>query len=53
MAGAHSVKGVREMAEECCQHQLDFIRRDSERAFKHGRRLIDTSSKLLGRQFAN
>jgi hypothetical protein len=50
MAGAHSVKGVREMAEECCQHQIDFIRRDSERVFNHGRRLIDTTSKLLGRE---
>ncbi len=31
MAGVHSVKGIREMATECGAHQIDFIRRDSER----------------------
>ena len=28
MAGAHSVKDVKTMCQECGQHQLDFIRRD-------------------------
>ena len=36
MAGAHSVKDVKTMCRECGQHQLDFLRRDSERLFKHG-----------------
>jgi hypothetical protein len=51
LAGVHSVKGIREMAEECGQHQIDFVRRDSERLFNHGRRMIETGSKLLARRF--
>src|SRR5512140_633013 len=31
MAGAHSVKGIGTMLEECGQHQIDFIRRDCQR----------------------
>jgi hypothetical protein len=51
MAEAHSVKGVREMAQECARHQIDFVRRDSERLFSHGQRSIETAAKLLGRRF--
>ena len=51
VAGVHSVKGIREMSEECGQHQIDFIRRDSDRLFNHGQRMIDTASKLFGRRF--
>lgn len=47
MAGAHSVKDVRTMYEECGQHQLDFLRRDSERLFRHGERMIATTSNLI------
>jgi hypothetical protein len=47
MAGSHSVKDLRTMCEECGQHQIDVIRRDSERLFKHGERLLETTSKLL------
>ena len=50
MAGAHSVKGIREMATECGQHQIDFIRRDSERIFAHGQRMVDATLKLATRQ---
>jgi hypothetical protein len=46
-AGSHSVKDLRTMCEECGQHQIDFLRRDSERLFKHGQRMIDAASKLL------
>jgi hypothetical protein len=35
------------MYQECGQHQLDFIRRDSERLFKHGERMIATTSNLI------
>jgi hypothetical protein len=35
------------MAEECAQHQIDFVRRDSERLFKHGERMIEVTSNLL------
>jgi hypothetical protein len=47
MAGSHSVKDVKTMGEECAQHQLDFIRRDSERLFKHGERMIEATTNLL------
>ena len=47
MAGAHSVKDVKTMCRECGQHQLNFLRRDSERLFKHGERMIATTSHLI------
>lgn len=47
MAGSHSVKDLKTMGQECAQHQIDFIRRDSERLFKHGERMLETTSKLL------
>lgn len=47
MAGAHSVKDVRATCLECGQHQLDFLRRDSERLFKHGEHMIATTSDLF------
>jgi hypothetical protein len=50
MAGSHSVKDLQTMSRECGQHQIDFIRRDSERLFKHGERMIETASNLFGSQ---
>jgi hypothetical protein len=50
MAGSHSVKDLKTMFEECSQHQIDFIRRDSDRLFKHGERMLETASNLLGKQ---
>ena len=50
MAGSHSVKDLKTMWEECGQHQIDFVRRDSERLFKHGERMIETTSNLLNIQ---
>lgn len=47
MAGAHSVKNLKTMYEECGQHQIDFLRRDLERLFKHGERMIETASSLF------
>jgi hypothetical protein len=47
MAGAHSVKDVRTMCQECGQHQLDFIRRDTERLFRQGERMIAATSNLI------
>jgi hypothetical protein len=47
MAASHSVKDLRTMCKECGQHQIDFIRRDSERIFKHGERMIETAADLL------
>jgi hypothetical protein len=53
MAGAHSVKDIKTMCQECGQHQLDFIRRDSERLFKHGERMIATTSNLISGRTPN
>ena len=47
MAASHSVKDLKNMAQECAQHQIDFIRRDNERLFKHGERVLEATSKLL------
>jgi hypothetical protein len=47
MAGSHSVKDLKTAARECGQHQIDFMRRDSERLFKHGERMIEVTSKLF------
>ncbi|MGB8398392.1 hypothetical protein [Bradyrhizobium sp.] len=47
MAGAHSVKDLGAMYQECARHQLDFIRRDTERLMKHSERVIDNTSKLV------
>jgi hypothetical protein len=46
-AASHSVKDLRTMYEECGQHQIDFVRRDSERLFKHGERMIETAANLF------
>jgi hypothetical protein len=53
MAGAHSVSDVKAMCQECGQHQLDFFRRDSERLFRHGERMIAATSNLIGGRAVN
>ena len=47
IAGAHSIKDVRTMYEDCGKHQLEFIRRDCDRVFKNGERVIEAASKLF------
>ncbi len=47
MAGAHSVRDIRSMYEECGKHQIEFIRRDCDRLFKHGERMIEAGSSLF------
>src|SRR3974390_1355144 len=47
VAGSHSVRDMRTMFEECSRHQIDFLRRDSERLFRHGQRMLDAASSLL------
>jgi hypothetical protein len=53
MASAHSVKDVKTMCQECGQHQLDFFRRDSERLFRHGERMIAATSNLINGRSLN
>ena len=47
LAASHSVRDWRSMYADCTQHQLDFIRRDCERLFKHGQRMIETTASLM------
>ena len=47
LAGSHSVKDWRTLCAECGQHQLDFIRRDCDRIFRHGDRVIATTAGLF------
>jgi uncharacterized protein YceH (UPF0502 family) len=47
MAGAHSVKDIRTMYEECAKHQIEFVRRDCDRLFKNVEHMIEAASKLL------
>ncbi|WFU43509.1 hypothetical protein QA640_14285 [Bradyrhizobium sp. CB82] len=47
LAGSHSVRDWRTLCVECGQHQLDFIRRDCDRIFRHGDRVIATTAGLF------
>ena len=47
LASSHSVKDWGAMCRECSQHQLDFIRRDYERLFKHGEGMIKKTANLF------
>ncbi|WP_284264557.1 hypothetical protein [Bradyrhizobium iriomotense] len=47
LAGSHSVKDWKTLCAECGQHQLDFIRRDCDRIFRHGDRVIATTTGLF------
>jgi len=47
LAEAHSVRDLGTMYQECTKHKLDFIRRDTERLWKHPARVIDNTSKLV------
>jgi len=47
MAGAHSVKDLSTMVEECGKHQLGFVRRDCDRLFRHGERVFEAVSNLF------
>jgi hypothetical protein len=53
IAAAHSVRDIKTMCEECGRHQIDFIRRENERLFKHGERMIETTSNLIGGWWQN
>src|SRR4029077_18437803 len=47
MAGAHSVKDFGTMYQECSKHQIEFVRRDWDRIFRHGEHMIDAASNLF------
>jgi len=47
MAESHSVRDWSTMLRECSQHQIDFLRRDNERVFRHGQRVREAAANLL------
>lgn len=47
LAGSHSVKDLRTMYVECARHQLDFVRRDCDRLFRHGDSMVGAISRLF------
>ena len=47
LAAAHSVKDLGTIYQECTRHQLDFVRRDTERLLKHSDRVIHNTAKLV------
>lgn len=47
MAGAHSMKDIGTMYEECARHQIEFVRRDCNRLLRNGEHLIEAASKLF------
>lgn len=47
LAEAHSIRDYSAMCQTCTRHQLDFIRRDTERVLKHSERTIDNAAKLV------
>jgi hypothetical protein len=49
-AASHSVNDWKTMFRECSQHQIDFIRRDSERVFKHGQNMRVVMTNFLTSQ---
>ena len=48
-----TVSDLKAMYEECGRHQIDFIRRDNDRLFKHGERMIETTTKLFSKSPQN
>jgi hypothetical protein len=50
MAEAHSVRNVQTLWRECAQHQIDFMRRESGRFFKHGERVVERTASLFDGQ---
>jgi hypothetical protein len=49
LAEAHSVNDIQAMWRECSRHQIDFLRREAERLFRHGERWIENTAKLTSR----
>jgi hypothetical protein len=47
VAGVHSVSDIGAMYAECGKHQIEFVRRDFDRVFKHGEWMIEATSNLF------
>jgi hypothetical protein len=50
LAQSHSVHDLSAMGRECGKHQLEFIRRDCDRLFRHGERVVAATSSLFDNQ---
>ena len=53
MAEAHSVRDYRKMYQECGKHQIEFVRRDCDRIWRHGEHIIEAASNLFNSQSLN
>ena len=53
IASAHSVGDIRTTWAECSRHQLDYMRRDTDRLLMHGEQMIETATKLFGSRSQN
>src|SRR5947207_609639 len=47
LAASHSLQDWKAMGGECSRHQLEFARREYDRLFRHGERLIEATSNLM------
>jgi hypothetical protein len=47
VAGVHSLSDFAAMYAECGKHQIEFVRRDFERVFKHGEWMMEATSNLF------
>ncbi len=47
MASAHSVSNISTMYAECSKHQMEFLRRDFDRLFRHGERMVEATANLF------
>jgi hypothetical protein len=47
IASAHSVRDIMTMYVECSKHQIEFIRRDCDRVFSHGERMVEAATSLF------
>ena len=46
---AHSVENIRTVLEECGQHQMNVISRESRNFLRRNQRLVEAASQLLAR----
>jgi hypothetical protein len=47
VAGVRSVSDMQALYAECSKHQIEFVRRDFDRVFKHGEWMIEATSNLF------
>jgi hypothetical protein len=51
LAASHSLQDWKAMGSECGQHQLEFVRREYGRLFRHNEWLIEATSNLMDNRY--